>query len=153
MHRWVVSGLALLVLFAGAGSAYAAKAALDPCLPGVVKSSKPFNLISSEPEPSVVIVPGVAGKSTYLCGMLISGIGGTSMHVAAGTGTLCGTSTDLLTGSIIVPLQTANGNNGTFGIGGVVAPGTLLKAPTGDDLCLIYESGQFVSGFITYIQQ
>jgi hypothetical protein len=149
--RSIATVTALLAFFAA--SAHAATNTVDPCLSGFVKSSAPFSLISSEPEPSVVVVPGIAGKSTYVCGMLKSGIGGTSMHVASGTGSVCGTGTDTLTGSIIVPLQTANGNNGTFGVGGVLAPGTLLKAPTGNDLCLIFESGQSISGFITFVQQ
>jgi hypothetical protein len=109
----------------------------DPCATGV-KSSVLFTMNSN-----AVVLPGVSGKHTYVCGIALSARGTEpNFSFVQGTGSTC--STGFTTLGIMFP-----GANNGFWAGG---DNTQFTLATGSDLCGIV-SGTDFNGWLTYIQQ
>jgi hypothetical protein len=130
------------VLSLNIGTAYGASN-VDPCLTAP-KSTAPLMVGPGTPNlSSFVIVPGVSGESTYVCSLFLTAFAtpGGFIIFQSGTGTVCGTNTKDLTGDIGMTVI------------GALGTGTLITAPSGNDLCVVSTSGPAVSGFISFVQE
>jgi hypothetical protein len=139
------------------------EAAIDPSLvvaaspPVVPGSTDPCQDLSQQkssfavnaPAPTTTAIVPVSGTtSVYVCGWSLQTVAGTTptIQFEYGAGTACATSPVVLTGTYTgAALQVFN------------SPGSdisLLKAPSGNGLCLITTgTGANVQGFITFVQQ
>lgn len=118
----------------------------DPCAsPSVVKS---FIEVSSTADE--ILVPLTSGQTIYVCGFVGRGTGSTTptFRFLSGTGTACGTSTDVLTGTM--PVVATTGNTIEWPAGG----STMFAASVSEDLCIdVGGTSPDIQGVLTYVKQ
>jgi hypothetical protein len=90
------------------------------------------------------IVALVSGKAIYVCGFVIGGGGATTAKVVYGTGTNCATGQVSLTPAFTLASAT------TVNLGGGL--GYVMKAPSGNALCVTNSAAVTANVFIAYTQ-
>lgn len=119
----------------------------DPCQDKTIqKKSLP---ISGTAPSTVIAIPNVAGKTTFVCDFsVVVGTGATGVTVSAGTGATCGTGNIALTGSMpITP-----GQQLFFGWGGSTFGAPTI--PASNDVCAAVAGGTATfGGYATFVQQ
>jgi len=110
-------------------------ASIDPCF-----VSPKQTVVVNAGAATVQLVALAAGKSIYVCGGTVVPTGTVAFEY--GTGSLCGTGTTALTGTMVPTSGSVVSLNGE---------GTKLIAPAGNAVCLV--SGTTAEGSISYVQQ
>jgi hypothetical protein len=118
----------------------------DPCALNL-RVSVPVNLAASGQ-----VIPGVAGKYTYLCHIFVITTGSQNVALVEGTGTTCATGiagmsggATAATGWILAANQLINEGNGAAQIN--------ATATAGDNICLLLSGTGQTSGSIQFVQQ
>ena len=112
----------------------------DPCY----ASNKSTASISITTATTTALVPAVAGKVVYICGLTATVGASSTIAFEYGTGATCGTGTTVTTGAF---------TPATGGILSLNGEGTKLLAPAGNALCAVTTGTGGIYGVINYTQQ
>ena len=128
---------------AAAGGAITVTNSGDPCLnPNVAKSSVSVAISTAT---TTQLVALSSGKLVYVCGGTLTVGASTTVALAYGTGSACGTGTTSLTG-VMAPATGAILNLG-------VGTGTKVAAIASNALCAVSTGTGGLNGFLTYVQE
>lgn len=118
---------------------------IDPCFGNTSKSSVVINATATT---QLVALSGTT--SIYVCGFIVDdNSANPTVQFEYGTGATCGTGTTTLTGTLVLGTATA-----PTPIFAVPSAGTIMKAPSGNALCLVVGgSTPNIQGIVIYIQQ
>jgi hypothetical protein len=118
----------------------------DPCGSwGIVKQSVPIN-VSAAATAQLVAISG--STKVFVCGFSFTMVGAVqSIQFEYGTGTTCGTGTNVLTGAFAD--GTVSDIVVTYGGGEM----TIFGTPAGQALCVLSTTTASVQGVLTYVQQ
>jgi len=100
---------------------------------------------------STKLVTGVSAKRVYICSLVLVAGAAEIVSLSEGTGSTCGTGSAAIMGST----TTANGMSfaANGGVSMVVGTPFLTTATDADDVCLLQNGSNRVSGFMTYVIQ
>jgi hypothetical protein len=100
---------------------------------------------------STTVIPGSAGKTTYICKVFIVSTTAQSVSLTEGTGTACGTGGAALAGHTTVANGMALAANGGW-VEGSGAGIVYTAKKLGDDICVLQSGAGNVAGSISYVQ-
>jgi hypothetical protein len=113
-----------------------------------ISKSRPINTTAN-----AVIIPGIAGLTTFVCHVHMVAAGAVNATIVEGTGATCGTGTArMFAGSTAATGWnfTANALTLTLGDGAHVI--AVAGAALGDDVCILVSAAVQVSGAIIFVQ-
>jgi len=100
---------------------------------------------------SAVVIPGQAGRRTFLCFVFLGTAGAQNISIVEGTGTVCATNQLIIMGGpgATGPASQANGTF-TLGNGGATIG---FSTVIGNDVCLLQSAAGLVAGNMIYVRQ
>ena len=141
-----VMALAGLILLWG-GMALAQLQGIDPCLTNTVTVSRHVAAVPISSATTTAIIPtstsgATGGPQTYICSLNVVTGSASTWKLEYGTGSICATGTQALTG--VYPASSTIYS---------ATEGTQMVVPTGQNICILSTGTGGTNGYITYVVQ